>query len=459
MPYTLTPASNELYSDPTAPGDGDNRWTLNFGPQHPATHTTLRLVLELDGERIVRATPHIGYLHSGFEKLGEALNYNQYVTIVDRMNYISPLANEIAWHHVVEKLMGIELTPRCKYIRTILAELMRIHDHLLNHGAAEKLMDIELTPRCKVLRTIAGELGRIQSHLLCVGAAGLDLGAFTAFLYGFNEREVIYDIVEYMSGQRFHTSWTRVGGLNMDLPDEETFRRMVKDFINNKMPKAAEDVTTLLNKNRIFVDRTRGVGTVSREDAIAWSLSGPMARSAGVKRDIRKDEPYLCFADNWDGQGAPAVDFKVPVMTTGDCYARYLVRLEEINQSLHIIRQLIDNIPPGPVNVSPEGKDVLPPKDEVYSSIEGLIQHFELIMTNRQWKSPVEEVYAATEAPNGELGFYVVGDGSGVPYRARTRPPSYIHFAIFPYLIVGHQVSDIVAVLGSLNIIAAELDR
>jgi NADH-quinone oxidoreductase subunit D len=424
MPYTLTPASNELYSDPTAPGDGDNRWTLNFGPQHPATHTTLRLVLELDGERIVRATPHIGYLHSGFEKLGEALNYNQYVTIVDRMDYSAPIYNELSWH-----------------------------------GAVEKLMGIELTPRCKALRTIAGELGRIQSHLLCVGAAGLDLGAFTAFLYGFNEREVIYDIVEYMSGQRFHTSWTRVGGLNMDLPDEETFRRMVKDFINNKMPKAAEDVTTLLNKNRIFVDRTKGVGTVSREDAIAWSLSGPMARSAGVKRDIRKDEPYLCFADNWDGQGAPAVDFKVPVMTTGDCYARYLVRLEEINQSLHIIRQLIDNIPPGPVNVSPEGKETLPPKDQVYGSIEGLIQHFELIMTNRGFVAPKGEVYYAIETANGEQGFYIVSAGESVPWRARTRPACYINYQCFPKLIEGHMISDVVAVLGSINVIAAELDR
>src|SRR5215212_4392176 len=204
MPYTLTPASPELLPPDDGrqqgqPQDGSpgNRWTLNFGPQHPATHTTLRLVLELDGERVVRCTPHIGYLHSGFEKLGEHLNYNQYVTIVDRMDYSAPIYNELTWHGCVEKLMGIELTPRCK-----------------------------------VLRTIAGELGRIQSHLLCVGAAGLDLGAFTAFLYGFNEREKIYDIFEYMSGQRFHTSWTRVGGLNMDLPDEAVFRKMVKDFVD-----------------------------------------------------------------------------------------------------------------------------------------------------------------------------------------------------------------------------------
>src|SRR6202167_6399155 len=219
MPFTLTQTSNEPLP-PDMGGASENRWTLNFGPQHPATHTTLRIVLELDGERILRATPHIGYLHSDFEKLGEHLNYNQYVTIVDRMDYSAPIYNELAWHHAVEKLMSIELTPRCK-----------------------------------VLRTIANELGRIQSHLLCVGAAGLDLGAFTAFLYGFNEREVIYDIVEFISGQRFHTSWTRVGGLNQDLPDEEIFKKMVKKFINDKMPKAAEDVEKLLTKNRIFIDR------------------------------------------------------------------------------------------------------------------------------------------------------------------------------------------------------------
>jgi NADH-quinone oxidoreductase subunit D len=424
MPYTLAPAEPELLESESAGADNDNRWTLNFGPQHPATHTTLRLVLELDGERILKVTPHIGYLHSGFEKLGENLNYNQYVTIVDRMDYSAPIYNELAWH-----------------------------------GATEKLMGIDLTPRCKVLRTIAGELGRIQSHLLCIGAAGLDLGAFTAFLYGFNEREVIYDIVEYMSGQRFHTSWTRVGGLNMDLPDEETFVRMVKRFINDQLPKAIDDIEGLLNRNRIFVDRTRGIGAITREEAIAWSLSGPMARSAGVARDIRKDEPYLCFADNWDGQGAPAVDFKVPIMTTGDVYARYLVRLEEVKQSMHIIRQLIDNIPKGPVNVSPEGKEVLPPKDQVYSSIEGLIQHFEMIMTNRGFQAPKGEVYGCIESANGELGYYIVSDGGNVPWRARTRPCIYINYQVFPKLMEGHMISDVVAVLGSINVIAAELDR
>src|SRR5438034_200997 len=385
MPYTLSEASPETLPIDKS-GDGANLWTLNFGPQHPATHTTLRLVLELDGERVIRCTPHIGYLHSGFEKLGEHLNYNQYVTIVDRMDYSAPIYNELAWHHATEKLMGIELTPRCK-----------------------------------ALRTIANELGRIQSHLLTIGAAGLDLGAFTAFLYGFNERERIYDIFEYMSGQRYHNSWTRVGGLNMDLPDEPVFKTMVKDFIDQAMPRAMEDVEKLLNRNRIFVDRTKGIGTMTREEAIAWSLSGPMARASGVRRDIRKDEPYLCVADNWDGQGAPAVDFKVPVMNTGDVYARYLVRLEEIQQSLHIIRQLIDNIPAGPVNVSPEGKDVLPPKEQVYSSIERLIHHFELIMTNRGFEPHKGEVYCPIESGNGELGYYSVSAGENVPWRDRTR--------------------------------------
>ncbi len=425
MPYTLEQASPELLPlDPSASTDAGNRWTLNFGPQHPATHTTLRLVLELDGERIVRCTPHIGYLHSGFEKLMEHLNYNQNVTIVDRMDYSAPVYNELAWFEATEKLMGIEITPRCK-----------------------------------ALRTIAGELGRIQSHLLCVGAAGLDLGAFTAFLYGFNERELIYDIVEYMSGQRFHTSWCRVGGLNMDLPDEGVFRKLVHELVDDRLPRAIEDVEKLLNKNRIFVDRTQGVGALTREEAIAWSLSGPMARASGVRRDIRKDEPYLCFADNWDGQGSPAVQFKVPVMNTGDVLARYLVRLEEMKQAMHIIRQLIDVLPQGPVNVSPEGKEVLPPKDQVYSSIEGLIQHFELIMTNRGFLAPRGEVYGCIESANGELGYYIVSNGDNVPWRARTRPCSYINYQVFPKLIEGHMISDVVAVLGSINVIAAELDR
>jgi NADH-quinone oxidoreductase subunit D len=392
--------------------DQDYLWTLNFGPQHPATHTTLRLVLTLDGETVVKAVPDIGYLHSGFEKLGEDLDYNQYVTVVDRMNYISPVANEVSWFNTVEKLMGIELTPRCKYLRVILAELARISD-----------------------------------HLLCAGAAALDLGGFTAFLYAFYQRELLYDIFETASGQRFHPSYLRVGGLAFDVTDE--FVQQVRDFVKG-YPKAYGDVVRLLNRNRIFIDRTKGVGVLTKEEAINRSATGPVARSSGVVRDLRKDEPYLAYTD---------FDFKVICAQAGDCYARYLVRMEEMLESLKIIHQAIENLPSGPINVDANGKAALPDQLSIYRSIESLIQHFELIMLNRRWETPIDEVYAATESPNGELGFYVVADGTGVPYRARTRPPSYIHFALFPELIVGHQLSDVVAVLGSLNIIAAELDR
>ena len=429
MPYTLAPAetldldieSLEYLKDRV---DVPDRWVLNFGPQHPATHTTLRIVLELDGERIVRATPHIGYLHSGFEKLGEAHDYNQYVCTVSRMDYISPIVNDIAWHHAVERLF-----------------------------------DIDLTPRCKVVRTILGELGRIQNHLLCVGAAALDLGAFTGFLYGFNEREHIYDIMDYISGQRFHPDYTRVGGTMRDLPDEEIFKKMVRNFIDIRMPKAVKDLETLLNRNRIFIDRLDGVGVLSKVDAAAWSATGPLARASGVKRDVRKDDPYLCFKDNWDGQGAEAVKFSVPIAATGDCLARYLVRVEELKQSIKIIDQLIDNIPGGPMDVSPDAKVCIPSKGDVYGSIEATIHHFELFMHNRGFDTPVGESYGCIESPNGELGFYIVADGGRLPWRASTRPPSFIHFQLLPKMLEGHMIADLVAVLGSLNIIAAELDR
>jgi NADH-quinone oxidoreductase subunit D len=392
--------------------DKDYLWTLNFGPQHPATHTTLRLILTLDGETVVKAIPDIGFLHSGFEKLGEDLDYNQYVTVVDRMNYISPIANEVSWFQAVEKLMGLDLTPRCKYLRVILAELARISD-----------------------------------HLLCAGAAALDLGGFTAFLYAFYQRELIYDIFETASGQRFHPSYLRVGGLAFDITDQ--FVQQVRDFIKG-YPKAYGDVVRLLNRNRIFIDRTKGVGVLSRSDAINYSATGPIARASGVVRDLRKDEPYLAYKD---------FDFKVICAQAGDCYARYLVRMEETLESVKIIQQAIENLPGGPINVDANSKAVQPDQLSTYRSIESLIQHFELVMLNRRWETPMDEVYGAAESPNGELGFYVVADGTGVPYRARTRPPSYIHFAMFPPLIVGHQLSDVVAVLGSLNIIAAELDR
>ena len=390
----------------------DYIWTLNFGPQHPATHTTLRIVLKLDGERVVEAVPDIGYLHSGFEKLGESLDYNQYVTITDRMNYISPMANNVAWHGAVEKLLGVELPKRAQYIRVIIAELSRISD-----------------------------------HLLCNGAAGLDTGAFTYFMYAFYQREVLYDIFETLCGARFTNSYTRVGGLMYDMTPLviEKTRAFVRDF-----PKTLDDMERLLNRNRIFIDRTKGVGVLSREEAIDRSATGPIARASGVTRDLRKDEPYLAYAD---------FDFQVCAARAGDCYTRYLVRMAEMRESLRIVAQAIENLPAGPVNVPIGERTALPTKQMVYSTIEGTISHFELQMSNRGFKVPCDECYFATEAPNGELGFYIAGDGSDVAWRARCRPPSFIHFAMFPHLIRGHTLSDIVAVLGSLNIIAAELDR
>jgi len=418
------PVSYDLMKPTTIRPDEEHedRWTLNFGPQHPATHTTFRLVLELEGERVVGCTPDIGFLHSGFEKLGEHHDYNQYVVVTDRMNYISPIANNIAWHMAVEKLFGIEVTPRCKAIRTICAEL-----------------------------------GRIQDHLLCIACTGLDLGGLTAFLYGFNEREIINDLMERLTGARFTVSYTRVGGLAQDLPAGWTDQ--VLDFVRNRIPPALADIESLLLRIRIFIERTKGIGVISHDDAINWGLTGPVARGSGVRRDLRKDEPYLCYADNWDGQGAPAVDFKVPIATGGDVYSRFLVRLEEVRQSCSILEQVIAMLPDGPINVAADEKLTLPGKQEVYFSIEGLIHHFEKIMTNRGFQPPVGEAYCANETANGELGFYIVSDGGRCPWRARCRPPSFFNYQVFPQLVIGHQISDVPAVLNSLNIIAAELDR
>jgi len=397
---------------PVSPLEQEYRWTLNFGPQHPATHTTLRIVLEIEGEKVLKATPDIGYLHSGFEKIGEHLNYNQYVTVTDRMNYISPMANNVAWHNAVERLMGIEVPARCQYVRTILCELARISD-----------------------------------HLLCNGACALDTGAFTAFLYAFNQRETLYNIFETICGARFTNSYTRVGGLMYDVTPKfiEQVRQFVKGF-----PKVHADIVRLLNRNRIFVERTKGIGVLTKAEAISRSATGPIARASGVTRDLRKDEPYLAYKD---------FDFNVCCSTVGDCFHRYLVRMDEMLESLKIVEQALENLPAGPVNVPMADRAILPDKTRVYNTIEGLIAHFEVVMTNRGFHTPREECYSAIEAPNGELGFYIVGDGSEIAYRARCRPPSYIHFAMFPHLMVGHTVSDIVAVLGSLNIIAAELDR
>jgi len=385
--------------------------TLSFGPQHPATHGTLRIVLELDGETVLKATPHLGYLHTGFEKLGEHLDYNQYIVVTDRMNYLSPLSNNFGYALAVEKLFDMELPKRGQYIRVIMAELSRIAD-----------------------------------HLIWLGTSALDLGAFSVFLYGFQQREKLYKIFENTTGARLTTSYTRIGGLLRDLyPDfEDEVRSFIRDF-----PKKLKEIHTLLTKNRIWMDRTKDVGQISKEDAINYSYTGPCLRATGVDRDLRKVEPYSSYDE---------FDFDVPVGSNGDAYDRYLVRMEETIQSCRIVTQALDNLPDGPINVESH-KISLPSKQDTSGHIEGLIHHFKIIMDGHGIQPSVGEVYCATESPNGELGFYIVSDGSGTAYRVRVRPPSFFHFQAFDHLIRGGMMSDVVAVLGSLNVIAGELDR
>ena len=384
---------------------------LNFGPQHPATHGTLRIVLELDGETVLKATPHLGYLHTGFEKLGEHLDYNQFIVVTDRMNYLSPLSNNFGYVLAVEKLLGIQVPKRCEYIRVLMAELSRIAD-----------------------------------HLLWLGTGALDLGAFTVFLYSFREREKLYSIFEKTTGQRLTTSYTRVGGVLRDLYDgfEEDVQKFISEF-----PKALGETHTLLTRNRIWMDRTKEVGAISAEDAIGYGLTGPCLRATGVEHDLRKAEPYSSYEE---------FEFEVPVASHGDAYDRYLVRMEEMVQSCGIIQQALDNLPDGPVNVV-DNKISLPEKEDAYGHIEGLIHHFKIIMDGHGVQPPVGETYCATESPNGELGFYIVSDGSGTAYRLRIRPPSFLHFQALPHMLEGGMMSDTVAVLGSLNVIAGELDR
>ncbi|MCH7859472.1 MAG: NADH dehydrogenase (quinone) subunit D [Candidatus Marinimicrobia bacterium] len=385
---------------------------LNFGPAHPATHGTLRIIMELDGEIITKATPEIGYLHSGFEKLGEHLDYNQYITITDRMNYLSPMCNNVAFALAAEKLLDLEVPKRAQYIRVLMCELSRIAD-----------------------------------HILAVGMQAVDIGAFTAFLYGFRLREKIYDLFEWACGSRLTTSYTRVGGLMRDLPDG--FGARTKALLDD-IPATLEEIDGLLTHNRIWLDRTRGIGVITAEQVISYGLTGPIGRAAGVDYDLRIKEPYSSYQD---------FDFDVVIGKDGDVYDRYMVRMYEMWESLKICRQVLEKMPVGPVNVDADSKAILPPRDEVFNSIEGLIHHFEVTMENRGFTPPVGETYVPTESPNGELGYFIVSDGGRTPYRVRTRPPSLINYSIFPEIIPGSTISDTVAILGSLNVIAGELDR
>lgn len=388
--------------------DGDHM-IVNMGPTHPVTHGTLRIVLELEGELIRKATPEIGYLHRGVEKLGENLGYNQFVPLTDRLNYCSSIMNNVGYAHAVEKLLGIEIPKRAEQLRVLVSELARLAD-----------------------------------HIICLGINAVDIGAFTAFLYLFKERETVYDLFEMAAGQRLHTSFTRVGGLFRDIPED--FLPLLAQFMES-MPRSIDEMDRLLTRNPIWHDRTKGVGAMSPADAVNWGYTGPCLRATGLAQDLRVAQPYMGYQD---------YDFDVPVGTTGDVFDRYLVRMEEMRQSLRIIEQVVKRLEPGPVIVE-DYKVALPPKEKVYTRMESLIHHFKLVMHGIEM--PVGEVYSATEAANGELGFYIVSDGGKSPYRIRVRPPCLPIFSSFNEKVKGRLIADAVAELGAMNIIAGELDR
>lgn len=382
---------------------------LNLGPSHPATHGTLRIFVALEGELIRDMKLEIGYLHRCFEKMSETHTWNQVIPFTDRLNYVSAMMNNVGYCRAVEKALGIEVTKRCQRIRVIVSELSRIID-----------------------------------HLVCIGTNAVDVGALTCFWYFFRERENIYDLFEAACGARLTTSYTRVGGLFKDLPDGwvEWCRKVIAN-----LPRTLDEVEGLLTNNRIWIDRTKGVAPISPERALEYGFTGPCLRATGVAHDIRKVHPYYDYDQ---------FDWKVVTESGGDTYARYLVRMREMRESLSIVRQALNDLPDGPVNVD-DWSIVLPPKEEVYQNIEGLMAHFKLIMHGI--KPPMGEVYSCTEAANGELGFYVISNEEGRPYRVRCRPPCFAIYQAFPEMCLGQTVSDAVAALGSLNIVAGELDR
>jgi NADH-quinone oxidoreductase subunit D len=395
----------------TAPNDDQigEKMVLNMGPSHPATHGVLRLVLELDGELVTKATPDIGYLHRGDEKIAENMQYNQFVPYTDRLDYLAPLSNNVAYALAVEKLMGWELPPRGKAIRVICCET-----------------------------------SRISAHLLGLGAMALDLGAMTVFLYTFTEREKLYNLFELLTGARFTTSYTRVGGQIRDLP--ETFIPQLETFLDGFIPQL-DEIDKLLTRNRIFVDRTRDIGVIPKDRAIAYALSGPILRGSGIEHDLRRKHPYLDYEQ---------YDFEVAIGSAGDAYDRYLVRIEEMRQSVRILRQVIDKLPDGPINVV-DWKNMLPPKARVMTKMEELIHHF--IVVTEGIDAPPGEVYFAAENPKGELGFYINSKGGGVPHRLKIRAPSFVNLSILPELLPGAMMSDVVAILGSLDFVMGECDR
>ncbi|MBN2508567.1 MAG: NADH dehydrogenase (quinone) subunit D [Verrucomicrobia bacterium] len=391
---------------------------LNMGPSHPATHGVLRLVLELDGEIITKATPDIGYLHRGDEKIAENLTYHQFVPYTDRLDYLAPLANNVAYALAVEKLLGV---------------------------------DRQLPPRCQYLRTICCELARVSSHLLGLGSYAMDCGAMTVFLLAFTEREKIYNLCEALTGARFTTSYTRIGGLARDLPP--AWAAQCRKFLDEVLVHV-DEVELLLSRNRIWLDRTRDVGVIPKALAIDYGLTGPNLRGSGVDYDVRKAHPYLVY---------DRMRFDVPVGLVGDCYDRYRVRVEEIRQSVRIIRQCLDELPGGPDNPDrlpiavADGKIVAPPKPKVLTRMEELIHHF--MLATQGVNAPPGQVYFGAENPKGELGFYINSRGGGTPYRLKIRSPSFVNLSILPALLPGHMLSDTVAILGSLDFVMGECDR
>ncbi len=403
-------ANEDLDNSGSSPRAMTKELTLNLGPQHPATHGVLRLVLDLEGENIVKCTPYVGYLHRGVEKLSEHRNYFQIIPLTDRLDYVASMANNIGYCVAVERLFAIEVPERTEYIRTIVAEMTRI-----------------------------------SNHLLWLATHALDIGAMTVFLYCFREREKILDLFERLCGARLTVSYTRIGGLKNDVDDKwlEDVYQFTKEF-----PMRVEQYETLIDKNRIWLRRTKGIGVISAEEAINWGLSGPTLRGSGVPYDIRKFMPYGVY---------DKVDWEVAVGKNGDVYDRYRVRMDEFRQANSIIRQCIEKIPQGPIMANAP-KFILPPKDKVHSDMEHLIHQFVLI-TKGPLTAPEGEIYVATEAPKGELGFYIVSDGTGKPYRMRIRAPSFVHISVLPKLCEGSFIADVIANIGSIDIVLGECDR
>jgi NADH-quinone oxidoreductase subunit D len=388
---------------------GTRNLVLNMGPQHPSTHGVLRLILELDGETVVKATSDIGFLHTGIEKSCEDKTYHQAITLTDRIDYLCPLTNNLCYVLAVERLLGLESPPRAQRIRVIL-----------------------------------NELSRIASHLVWLGTHAIDIGAMSVLLYCFREREEILKIFEMVSGQRMMTSYFRVGGLALEPPPD--FLPRVQKFLK-MFPERLEEYDTLLTRNRIWIGRTKGVGILSREDALDLAVSGPSARASGVDCDLRRDHPY---------SGYEKFRFAVPVRQEGDVYARYLVRMDEMRESMKIVEQAIEDVPDGPVMAAMPGV-IVPPREKMKTEMEALIYHFKIVTEG--FRVPPGEVYQAIESPRGEMGYYVVSDGTAHPYRVKVRSPSFANLQALPKIAEGRLISDLIACIGSIDIVLGEIDR